>query len=510
MSDFTPYSTAKPLLGTLPSWISDDLEKQRVSSYTLYEAIYWCSPDTFKLVSRGAEDKPIYIPSGRVIVETFNRYLAPKIEFIADPLYGDDNQKLLATQVITDFVRREKVYSKFNANKRYGLIRGDWAFQLYANPLKQPGSRISFFGIDPGSLFPIYNPLNIDEIIGWHIAEPFGDQDGTVRIKRQTYRKVTGMGGPSPITYESATFEIDDWETNEAKPFQVLTAPFVLPAPIDSFPIYFLPNFSEPGRIFGSSEMRGIERVFAAVNQTISDEELALALEGLGVYATDAGTPVDENGEEVDWNLGPGRVVELPEGKTMGRINGISTVSPNQDHLRYLQLVLDECMGMSPVAKGSVEVATAQSGIALSIELAPILSKAEEREQVIVDVMTNLLFDLPKWFVAYEGPVFRSLREATRWIPMFGPKIPQDRNGEFEELMSLASAKPQIIPMSYVRTRLRLLGYDDMPDETEVVAQIEGEQTSEATIQQDAFGARVDKELNAALATGAAEEAPAI
>jgi hypothetical protein len=255
--------------------------------------------------------------------------------------------------------------------------------------------------------------------------------------------------------------------------------------------------------------MRGLERMFAAVNQTISDEELSLALEGLGVYATDAGTPVDENGEPTDWNLGPGRVVELPEGKTMARINGISTVSPNQDHLKYLQIVLDQSMGMSPVAKGSVDVAMAQSGVALAIELAPILSKADEREQVITDVMTNLLFDLPKWFVAYEGGVFRSLIDATRWIPTYGPKVPQDRQSEFQELMALAAAKPQIVPMSYVRTRLRLIGYDDMPDETTISTDIVNEQTNEASIQQDAFGSRVDREVNAALATNT-EPAPAV
>jgi hypothetical protein len=64
--------------------------------------------------------------------------------------------------------------------------------------------------------------------------------------------------------------------------------------------------------------------------------------------------------------------------------------------------------------------------------------------------------------------------------------------------------------MSYVRQRLRSMGYADMPAEEVIVTQISDEQSSEASIQQDAFGARVEKELNGALATGAGDGAPAL
>src|SRR5512143_2170931 len=162
MADQTPYSTAKPLLGSLPSYVFDELDKQRIASYALYEAIYWNMPDTFKLVQRGSADKPIYIPCGRQIVETFNRYLAPGIQVTADPLYGTPNDQELANQVFTDFNLREKFSVKFNTGKRYGLIRGDQAWHLWADPVREPGSRVSIYQIDSASLFPVYHPDNID------------------------------------------------------------------------------------------------------------------------------------------------------------------------------------------------------------------------------------------------------------------------------------------------------------------------------------------------------------
>lgn len=501
MPEVNQYSTAKPLLGAMPTWIPDVTEQQRVAAYALYEAIYWCVPDTFKLVARGAEDRPIYVPAGRVIVETLHRYMANDLTIVVDPLFGTPNDQLLATQVMTDLTRRERFYSKYNMNKRYGIMRGDWMFHVYADPLREPGSKISIFPLDPSTVFKITNPDNVDEVIGYWIAEQtlVGDK---AYIRRQTYLKTTLQGGPSPIEYRDELFEVDKWWGLEATPINVPNGPTLLPAvtlpaPIDSLPIYHIPNFNEPNTLWGASEIRGLERILAAINQSISDEELALALEGLGVYATDSGTPVDDNGEEVPWNLGPGRVVELPDGKEMKRITGVSSVTPYQDHIAYLHRLLDESTAMSPVAKGSVNVDVAESGVALQLELAPLLSRAVEKEQIVTDVLTNFFFDLAKWYVAYEGGAFNSLMEITRWVPKYGPKMPVNRAKEITELLAIAASKPQIISMSYVRNRLRTLGYDDMPDETTIAGEILEETTASAQITADVQGARVDTELDA-------------
>jgi hypothetical protein len=503
MTDVGPYSTAKPLFGTLPGWVADTFEQQRLASYALYEAIYWCVPETFKLTSRGAEDMPIYIPSGKAIVETINRYTAPKLSVIADPAFGTSSDQLLAMQVWTDLARRERFYSKFAANKRYGIIRGDWAFHFYADPTRGPGNMISIYATDPGSLFPVYNPLNIDEIIGWDIVEQYTDSEGKLRIKKTAYRKTTMMGGPSPITVEVNGYEVDAWggpgmKEEDAKITEGFMPLTTLPAPIDQLPVYLIPNFETPGDIFGSSEMRGIERLMAAVNQSISDEELALALEGLGQYWTDAGTPVDpETGEDVPWNLGPGRVTEVPLGGKFARLNGVGSVTPSQDHLAYLHSQLDAAKGMSAVAKGNVDVSVAESGIALMLELGPILGNAEEKELSITDRLTNMFFDLAKWYVAYEGSQFNSLMEITRWIPKYGEKIPPNKSKDVVEIMGLVAAG--VISMDYARTKLRLMGYDDMPDNVAMEAQILTEKTARAAIQQDAFGTRTDGEVNNAL-----------
>lgn len=501
----TQYETVRPFLGSLPKWIADEEEQQRIRSYEVYTDIYWNVPATFKLVARGTEDSPIYVPAGRSIVETINRYLCPGVTIISDPSFAgetaNDLAVELATQVMTDFVRRERFYTKFNTNKRFGLIRGDSMFFLHADPEREPGSKVSITAIDPGSIFPIYQEDDIDVVIGYDIVTEYQEGDKVV-IRRQRYLKTTLLSGPSPISFTDELYEVEDWggpgtDRFGGKVIRAMSSGVTLPPPIDFLPIYHFPNSVEPGRLWGSSEMRGLERIFAAVNQSISDEELSLALEGLGLYASDAGIPVDDQGEETTWGLGPGRVVNLPKGSTFERVTGVSSVAPYQEHLEYLHRQMDQATGLSDIAKGRVDVSVAESGVALALELAPLLAKAEEKDTITTDVMTNMLYDLAKWFVAYEGGAFNSLIEGQRWIPSYGPRVPRNEEKELAELTGLYQAG--LVSAAYVRSRMRSLGYEDMPEESVMANEIIEDKQVSASIQQDAFGARIDGEVQSVL-----------
>jgi hypothetical protein len=497
MTDISQYTTAEPYMGTKNSWVGTIQDQNRIAAYALYESLYDNVAKVLKLIEESG--RSIYIPSGRTIVETMNRYVAPGFTITVDPAFGEEQQQLLATQVMTDFLRRERVISKFNTNKRWGIVRGDWCFVLAGTAEREPGARVSLFTVDPGSLFPIYNPLNIDEIIGWHQVDYYLDDTNTPIIQRRTWRKTTGVAGPSPITYEEGLYDPEEWggpgmDEGKVKLLQVVVPVTPLPSPIDQLPVYHIPNRDRPGDIWGVSEMQGMENMIRALSQGASDEDLALAMEGLGVYWTDSGAPVDENGDEVPWNMGPGRVLEVQKGAQVGRVTGVSSVGSYQEHFKFIQDSMDQALGQSPASRGRIDVGVAESGIALQLNLAPTLASAAEKDTVIMDVMTNLCFDLAKWWVAYEGGAFNSLIDVTRWIPSFGPKLPLNVQQERADIMSLAAAK--LIPPSYARTKLRELGYEDMPTEEEVTAEL----AVTAQVEQDAFGQRVDEEVNGELA----------
>ena len=150
--DMNQYSTAAELIrGSGATWVGDEQEAMRIASYQLYEQIYWSIPQTFRLQQRGSDAKPIYIPAAKTIVETLHRYLAKDFEMVVDESYGSDTEKDLARQVWADLAARERLYSRFTTNKRYGIIRGDWLWHFYADPNRPPGSRVSVMPVDPAS-----------------------------------------------------------------------------------------------------------------------------------------------------------------------------------------------------------------------------------------------------------------------------------------------------------------------------------------------------------------------
>jgi len=174
--EFTPYATGESLFGTKPSWVADVLDQKRLMSYLVYEQIYWNVPDTFRLTQRGTDDKPIYVPAGRTIIDTSNRYTAPGYSVSVTDLTGrpDTADVLAARMALSDLMTRERFKSKFRGAKRYCQIQGDWIWHVTANPDKPVGTRLSLSVVDPSHYFPEHDPDNIDRVIAEMISSCAG------------------------------------------------------------------------------------------------------------------------------------------------------------------------------------------------------------------------------------------------------------------------------------------------------------------------------------------------
>lgn len=451
LESFTPYTTVEAMFTQTPQWMSE-YDAQRIMSYQVYEQIYWNVPETFKLTARGAEDNPIYVPTGRTIVDTTNRYVGANMGVVADPDYGTPDDQLALRLAFTQLFRREKFWTKYNANKKFGTIRGDWLFHVIGNDLKPAGTRLKLDVVDPAAYFPVFHPDDPDRIIGCHIVEQIETEDGW-KIKRQTYQKgldpVNNDGSDTTIYNSIATFDAESWEEFNAKPVTQIKPITALHPAITALPVYHVKNIESPGDPFGSSELRGLERIMAAVNQAVSDEELALALEGLGMYWTDSGTP-----ESGYWTMGPGRVVEVQHGRKFERVSGVGSVQSVQDHLKFLINSLKEASSTPDIAIGKVEVSNV-SGVSLLLQMGPMLSKADEREETISGTLDQMLYDITTmWLPGYEG-----LEIPAMMVSAFGDRLPTDRKARIDEIMAIASI-PGTVTAEWVRSELAKLGFD--------------------------------------------------
>lgn len=491
---FTPYSTVEAFFGALPSWVHVD-DQHRIRSYQIYEEIYWNAPESFRLVFRGTENRPIYVPSGRIIVETANRYVGKGLTWIADPERGEQGQRDAMMVAFDNMFRREKFRTKYNSNKRFGLIRGDWVFHVTADDTKPEGTRISLHAVDPASYFPIFEDQiveggNPDRIVKVHLVERFIDKDNKELVYRQTYEQ-TERGVLSSL----AVFEPNRWfadaKGNEQPKIRELRPPVLLPPQITKIPVYHIKNFEAPGQPFGSSEMRGIEMLMAGITQSMSDEDVALALEGLGVYTTSSGTPVDDDGNEVDWVIGPGRVIENVS--DFKRVNGVGSVQPFQDHINSMFSFSKMATSTPDIAVGRVDVQVAESGVALSLSMAPIIAKAEEKDDIISDTINQMFFDLgTMWFPTYERQQFGE----AQLIAAFGNKLPTNTKALIDECVQMMSTEPPMMSATTAREILRKEAGIEF-SEQELARIIQEKQAMQEFEPADPFEQRTEQELGA-------------
>lgn len=497
--ELTPYATVKPLLGPLDSWLGAE-DAERLAAYTTYEAIYRNVPQSFKLVQRGDEQNPLYLPSAKIIIEATNRYLAKRWTYALDPGLGSDTERQVLDLVFQRLFRREMVWAKFATQKRYGLIRGDQVWHVVADLDRSPGRRISIYEVDPASYFPITDPWNADKRLGVHLVDPVVLDDGKTVIKRQTYRKTdTGR-----ISYELSWWEVGAWDdrVDDPKLKRAQKIPegednrpieYELDPRITAIPVYHIKNNRTPGELFGSSEVAGFETIIAGINQSISDEELSLALEGLGLYFTTSGPPVDDDGNEINWRLGPGYVVEGDESSDFKRVTGVSSVTPFLDHINKIESSIREASAVPDIAIGNVDVQTAESGIALAFKMGPIIAKNEEKEGEILAVTDHMLYDLTTMWI----PVFEGLTTPARVVSLVDDPLPVNRKATLDEIIAMLTSEPPLISAEYARTLLgEKLGYD-FPDEMANSVVTEAAALAEAR-NVDVFASRVAQELEGA------------
>ena len=450
---FTPYSTVAPFLTVLPSWV-DPFEQQRVASYQKYEEIYWASEEGFIELLRGDNEQPVLMPTGRTLVNTVNRFTGSGFGYL---ISGPDPSSVQVAQMA--FARlfdREAFHSKYNSAKRYWLIRGDWLWHVVANPGKPEGRRLSLEIVDPGAYFPVWDEADPTRVVKVHLAEQLVEGDKTF-VSRLTYEKDPETGR---IWRSHGVFDMEDW-WNLTTPTRVILPREELPVEITSIPVYHLKNF-DPTAPFGSSELRGLESVLLDINQTLSDESLTLATEGLGQYATDGGPPRDETGAEVDVIGGPGRVLYNAAG--LRRLNGTTSVVPYGDHYDRLRAAAEASLGVSPTAVGQVTNEEAESGVALALRMAPLLAGVAEKDDTIRDVHRQFFHDLCIWMAVYDGltvlitNVEGGVQVTVAVLPTFGDKLPKNQAQAIHDVVELRSTVPPIISLRTAHEMLRAAG----------------------------------------------------
>jgi len=495
------YESIRPFFAGDDANLSASTDDQdRVKAYNAYEGIYDNNPETFKLVRRGEDDRPMYIPSAKKIVEATNRFLAVGWDYVVK---GGN------ATVVQDFLRklfqRERMYTKFAYQRRYGLIRGDAVWHIIADVNKPEGQRLTIQEVKPHNMFPIMNDDNPDQVDGIHLCNLVKDfRDKTKKLaRRQTYRKIRNDAGVvTGIESSLGLYEVGKWDDRYLEPSEIslirqLIQPFVIPN-VMALPVYHIPNGYNGPAAFGNSQIKGIESVIAGVNQSLSDEHLTLVMQGLGVYATTAGPAVDGTGNEVaEYEIGPARVLELPADGKFERVSGVSSVAPMIDHMNFALQEAQLGAGIPDIAAGRVDVAIAESGISLKLQLAPILAQNREKEADMLGTYDQMIWDICNYWL----PQFEQFTESVESEVTFkvDDPMPLNREAEVDEILKLAVPPapgiPAFITLEMAIERLKRVGYEYPPGALQKL--IEDAEKAQQLTAADEMARRMQAELDA-------------
>ena len=464
----------------LDDWIPED-EKPRIASYLKYDEMYWNDPRQYALRVLESE-KPLYIPNPRIVVDTTAHFLLKGLKLTCE---NEKEQKLL-----DEFLKRETFYSRFSDAKRAGVARGDFVLHLTANPQKAPGTRLSLNSVPASDVFPIWDEDIPGRMVGCHISTPIEvkaenpNDTPKLHIRRLTYR-LEETGETRRISREEAIYIWDHDMFGQAKlkkKRDILKFGYLDPR-IQAIPVYWFKNRGWDGEDYGSSELRGIERIAEVISQGSTDVSAALALEGLGVYATDGGRPVealpDGTTREVDWEVAPGKVLEIGQGGTFTRVQGVGSITPAKEQIDYLESKVEEALGLSDIALGKVDAQIANSGIALALKFLPTAAKLEDRDQWGIDKLTQLFYDWKTWY-----GVFEHVEVQGDIVPTIADKLPLNRAAKMLELNNMKDRL--VISREYYRKEMEELGYTFPANmETEILEEVQRENQARTFVSPD-------------------------
>lgn len=493
--------------------LQNEDDKKRVMAYELYEDFYSNRPEHIRVTLRGEDDDcvEIYLPSAKKCIEAQNRFLAVDLDYQLDAESGAEVTQQNVDAGLSSFWLKQEMGVKFSNFKRYGLIKGDALLHVQAFPWERAGSRVCVHELKPEHYFPIEDFVS-GQPIGCHIVDVIANPRNSANtkqvsdkqlVRRQTYMrqmqedKDGNMIPTGIITSKLDLCAVGKWDdrvsTNKVHIIDHVQKEFNLDKAITNIPVYHWKNSPPPGSTFGMSELAGVESLINGMNQSATDEDLTLITQGLGVYWSDASPPLDENGDEVPWEIGPGCVVQIASGSNFGRVTGVTSLQPFVDHIHLLDENMQQAMAVPDVAIGMVDVASVESGIALQLKFGPLLAHTKEKEPTLAKVIDEFLEDLLVWLTLYEALEPENVVATC----VFGDPMPVNKTQQLADYLSIWTDAPSTLPVSWLYDRLNELYGWDLSDTDFAKALEDAQKIAETAMPADPFGQQmVDEQGN--------------
>lgn len=220
--------------------------------------------------------------------------------------------------------------------------------------------------------------------------------------------------------------------------------------PYGFIPFVIYPNLREPKQFWGVSDLEGLKEPLRELNRALSQLSMILELSGNPIAVLENIT------EAHDIAVQPGAVWEIPE-KAKAYLLDLLQGGGIGLHVEYVNIILRTIHDLAEVPRSAFgENRQALSGVALQMELDPLLKKVQRKRLIRAAAFrrrNEMILRILDQFAAPEaGEAFAPYRSRIVW----GAVLPQDRSRLVEDESRLVAAG-----VHSRRTAAALLEIDD-------------------------------------------------
>ena len=402
-------SAALPLPQQLPR-----LDTERLRSYRenldFYEGRQWLEPERRR-------ERRLTFNYARTVIEKTASYAMSGVSFVVDPEDGSAEAAERAR-------RAERALREvYDAN---ALDQLDFDSEIDCSVLGDAAYKVTWDGDD--KRVRVSAP-DVQGLYAWWLGD---DPSRVWRVASRyvlTHEELEMLFGETPSRNNEHTV-VEVWTEPD---FEVWVdgALFEERAnPYGFIPFVIYPNIREPKQFWGMSDLEALKEPLRELNRAVTQLSMILELSGNPIAVLENVT------EAHDIAVQPGAVWEVPE-KAKAYLLDLLQGGGAGLHVDYANLVLRTLHDLAEVPRSAFgDNRQALSGVALQMELDPLLKKVQRKRLVRGVAFRRLNEMILRILEQHTGAQFAPYRTRAVW----GPVLPQDRSRLAEDEARLVAA----------------------------------------------------------------------
>jgi hypothetical protein len=415
------YPSAGAAQGTASNVVAQlaTLDRQRLRDYQANLDFY--AGRQWPVQRRNIRQRRLTFNYARTIVDKAAAFLLNGVSFSVDAEGPEDVEAAARREAVLRGIHEANDLSALDYDSEIDCaVLGDGCFKVVWDGDDQ---RVRVTAPDVTGIFVWLEPD--DHTRFWRLAHRYTVDPLAIRQQEQFYPQILQTNQRSPAITEVWTAEL--WET-----WHDGALVDERPNPYGFIPYVVYPNLRRPKQFFGESDVAAIREPCVELNRALTQLSAILEVSGNPITILEGVT------DSKDVAVEPGAIWEMPPGTRAYLLSLVEHggIRIHLDYIESLYRILHD-LGESPrAAFGGYAAGGARSGVALAIELDPLIKRVQRKRLIRANAFrrrTELALRLHERF---SGEPMAPYRSRITW----GPLLPTDRARDILDEIALVNA----------------------------------------------------------------------